>query len=86
MLPTAVPRLAHALVVLRPFEAGDQDVVVSVASDPLIPLITTVPASGSAEDAAAYIRRQRDRLAEGAGYSFAIADATTDEAVGQIGL
>ena len=60
--------------------------VASVASDPLIPLVTTVPASGRSEDVAAYIRRQHDRLGEGAGYSFAIADSLTDEAVGQIGL
>ncbi|HEV7173554.1 GNAT family protein [Pedococcus sp.] len=86
MLPTTVPRLEHPPVLLRPFAAKDQDVVASVASDPLIPLVTTVPASGRAEEVAAYIQRQHDRLGEGAGYSFAIADSTTDEAVGQIGL
>ncbi len=34
----------------------------------------------------AYIDRQSARLAEGVGYSFAIAETSTDEAVGQIGL
>jgi ribosomal-protein-alanine N-acetyltransferase len=86
VLPTTVPRLAHPLVLLRPFEAKDRDVVASVASDTLIPLVTTVPASGRAEDVAAYLQRQHDRLGEGAGYSFAIADSVTDQAVGQIGL
>jgi [ribosomal protein S5]-alanine N-acetyltransferase len=57
-----------------------------VASDPLIPLITSVPAVGSLENVAAYLDRQHRRLQEGAGYSFAIADLRTDEAVGNIGL
>jgi RimJ/RimL family protein N-acetyltransferase len=81
-----MPRLVHELVVLRSFETRDAPLVASVASDPLIPLITTVPASGGSDDVAAYLQRQHDRLPEGSGYSFAIADARTDEAVGQIGL
>ena len=60
--------------------------VQSVAGDPLIPLITTVPSSGTRADAIAYVARQHDRLATRTGYSFAIADAATDQAVGQIGL
>lgn len=86
VLPTTMPRLVSELVVLRPFEVRDAALVASVASDPLIPLITTVPASGRGDDVAAYLQRQHARLPEGSGYSFAIADARTDEAVGQIGL
>ena len=86
MLPTAMPRLAHGPVVLRAFRDADAPLVRSVAGDPLIPLITTVPTSGTQADALAFIARQHARLAEGTGYSFAIADAATDEAVGQIGL
>ena len=86
MLPTAMPRLAHGPVVLRAFRDADAPLVRSVAGDPLIPLITTVPTSGTQVDALAFIARQHARLAEGTGYSFAIADAATDEAVGQIGL
>ena len=52
----------------------------SVADDPLIPLITTVLTSGRGDDARAYLQRQHDRLSTGAGYSFAIADAHTGEA------
>ena len=85
-LPATLPRLEGSRVVLRAFEPRDAPLVASVADDPLIPLITTVPASGSPDDVAAYLARQHDRLAQGAGYSFAIADAATDEAVGQIGL
>ena len=61
--------------------------VMSVASDPLIPLITTVPAAGTHAEALAYVERQHARLASGTGYSFAIADAGDRRgAVGQIGL
>jgi len=73
-------------VVLRAFEATDAPLIASAATDPLIPVITTVPVSGSPDEVAAYLARQQDRLAEGVGYSFAIADAETDAAVGQIGL
>lgn len=88
-LPTAMTRLVCPPVLLRPFEDGDVDLVRSVADDPLIPLIpliTTVTTSGTREDALAYIGRQHDRLPEGQGYSFAIADAADGHAVGQIGL
>jgi [ribosomal protein S5]-alanine N-acetyltransferase len=86
VLPTTMPRLVHGDVVLRAFEARDLPLVQSVASDPLIPLISTVPTSGTVEDALAYIGRQHERLSTGAGYSFAVVDATSDHAVGQIGL
>ncbi|MDO5498559.1 MAG: GNAT family N-acetyltransferase [Propionibacteriaceae bacterium] len=85
-LPTELPRLRGVSVVLRAFDERDVDLVVSVASDPLIPLVTSVPTSGSKHDATAYIERQHSRLAAGAGFSFAIADVHPDEAVGQIGL
>lgn len=85
-MPTAMPRIVRPPVLLRPFENEDADLVCSVADDSLIPLITTVPTSGTREDALAYIARQHDRLREGAGYSFAVADEVTGEAVGQIGL
>jgi len=86
MLPRQMPRIDGGSVTLRAFEERDADLVRSVAGDPLIPLITTVPTSGSREDALAFISRQHSRLAQGTGYSFVIADAGTDEAVGQIGL
>ena len=81
-----MPVIEHAPVVLREFRDSDIGVVLSAATDPLIPLITTVPANGVAGEALAYIRRQRQRLPSGAGYSFAIADIGTGDAVGQIGL
>jgi [ribosomal protein S5]-alanine N-acetyltransferase len=86
MMPTEMPVLAAPPVILREFRAADAGLVQSVAGDPLIPLITTVPVTGSEADARAFIDRQRGRLASGAGYSFAIADAATGAAAGQIGL
>lgn len=86
MLPATMPVLNGGRVTLRPFRDTDVTVVLSVAQDPLIPLITTVPTSGTADDALAYIHRQHDRLRQGSGYSFAIAERETDTAVGQIGL
>ncbi len=81
-----MPRLADPPVLLRAFEPADVPLVMGAASDPLIPLITTVPSTPDAEQARAFIDRQHARLANGVGYSFAIADAVSGEAVGQIGL
>jgi RimJ/RimL family protein N-acetyltransferase len=57
-----------------------------LATDSYIPLIGSLPAAASAEEALAWIQRQRGRRAEGIGLSFAIADAESDTAVGAIGL
>ena len=86
MPPVAPPRLAGIPVSLRPFQYSDEAMVASASTDPLIPLITTVPAVGDPSKVRAFIDRQNGRTAEGIGYSFAIADARTDAGVGQIGL
>src|SRR5258708_13263764 len=86
MLPTEMPNITRPPIVLRAFRGEDARLIQSVAGDALIPLITTVPASGDASDARAYIERQHERLASGAGYSFAIADAVTSEPLGQAAL
>jgi len=86
MLPDAVPVLDGDGVRLRPWQATDAGLVASVTSDPLIPLITTVPEVSTPGQIEAYLDRQHRRLAEGSGYSFAVADQITDEAVGNIGL
>ena len=79
-----MPRLADGLVILRPFELRDAPLIATATTVPLIPLITTVPSGGTEADVRAYIDRQQQRLPTGMGYSFAIADADTDEAMGQI--
>lgn len=86
MLPTEQPNLEHRPVRLRAWRASDAPVVSAAATDPLIPLLTSVPASGASDEIAAYIERQRAKAARGVGYSFVIADLKTDEAVGNIGL
>ena len=81
-----VPTLRGAGLRLRPFESRDASLIQEVSIDPLIPLITTVPMTDSIADARAFIERQHDRASTGTGYSFCIATADSDEAVGQIGL
>ena len=81
-----VPTLAAGPFRLRPFALGDIDVVREAASDPRIPLITTVPAAFTEEAGRRFIERQWERAEQGTGYSFAIADADTDRPVGQAGL
>lgn len=82
--PTTPP--AHGCVVLRAFTDDDAHLAVELGSDPYIPLIGSLPAFPTAQQALEWIRRQRGRLAEGAGLSFAIADAASGTAVGAIGL
>jgi hypothetical protein len=68
---------AHGSVVLRGFADRDVPLVMELATDPYIPLIGNLPAA-AAEEALEWIRRQRGRLAEGIGLSFAVADAEPD--------
>lgn len=81
-----LPRLSRPPVVLRPFTAADTPAVREAALDPLIPLITTVPAVPDDTTLRAYLDRQNARATIGRGYSLAITDAYTNQAVGQIGL
>lgn len=85
-LPTEVPRLEDPPLVLRRFGDADVPLIQEVSTDPLIPLITTVPAEPDPEAGRAFLARQHERLRQAEGYSFAIADLITDEALGQIGL
>ena len=86
MIPLFQPSLDAGRFRLRPFTPGDADLIVEISTDPLIPLITTVPGSGTRGAALAYIARQHHRLVERSGYSYAIAEGASDEAIGQIGL
>lgn len=71
---------------LRAFSAADAPLVREASADPLIPLITTVPSPADDDALHTFIERQHERARSGQGYSFAIADAATDRALGQIGL
>ncbi|MGL5929479.1 MAG: GNAT family N-acetyltransferase [Dermatophilaceae bacterium] len=73
-------------MVLRPFRTKDADLVLSAGGDIAIIGVTTVAPDGDLPQAVDWIERQHHRLTTGHGYSFAVADAVTDRAVGQIGL
>jgi ribosomal-protein-alanine N-acetyltransferase len=73
-------------VVLRAFEPTDLPMALELSTDPYAPLIGTMPAHATDHEAADWVERQRHRWAEGAGFSFAIAEATTGRAVGSVGL
>ncbi len=66
-------------MLLRAFAEDDVPMVLDLANDPYVPLIGTLPAHADEEQARDWIHRQLDRWDEGAGYSFAVAEATTGE-------
>ena len=76
----------YGSVVLREFTDDDVHLAVELGNDPYIPLIGSLPAFPTTQQALEWIHRQRGRLAEGIGLSFAVADAESDKAVGAIGL
>lgn len=82
--PTRRP--SYGGVELREFRTSDVTMVRDLATDPYVPLIGSLRVYADEPEALEYIDRQRGRLAEGAGFSFVIADATTDEALGAMGL
>ncbi|WP_242525787.1 GNAT family N-acetyltransferase [Phycicoccus sp. DTK01] len=77
---------AAGRVRLRGFRDADLPMVLDLATDPYVPVISTLPAGADEADALAYLERQHGRLGEGRGFSFCVAFADTDEAVGTAGL
>ena len=77
---------AHGPVLLRPWREDDLPTVADLSTDPYVPLIGTVPSPFTDAEGRAYLRRQHARLAEGTGWSFAIALLDGDRAVGGAGL
>ncbi|MEU8676062.1 GNAT family protein [Streptomyces sp. NPDC048560] len=85
--PLTVPSMtAGPDFVLRPWELSDLTLVREAAADDYIPLITTIPAPYSDGAAEAFVRRQWDRAATGAGYPFVVARTRDRRPVGSIGL
>jgi ribosomal-protein-alanine N-acetyltransferase len=80
------PLPAHGAVRLRPFRDSDLPLIAELAHDPYVPTIGTVPNPYTDEAGLAYLARQHQRLTDGTGWSFAIAAAADDRAVGGIGL
>jgi ribosomal-protein-alanine N-acetyltransferase len=77
---------ASGPVLLRAFRPTDLPMAQDLSTDPYVPLIGTLPARATEAEAADWIERQQCRWAEGAGFSFAIAETVTDRAVGAAGL
>ena len=82
--PSASP--THGGVRLRIFRDEDAAMVMEMAQDAYIPTVGSLPARANYEQALEWLERQRSMHMRGSGFSFAIADAATDQAVGQIGL
>ncbi len=73
-------------IALRAFDDGDLPMVLELATDPYVAAVSSLDADADTEQGLAWIGRQRGRLAEGAGFSFCIAERKTGRAVGFIGL
>lgn len=85
LCPATPPHQDH--VILREITPADAGFAVELATDAYVPLIGTLPAHASLEEALDWIDRQRgERVAQRQGLTFAIAEADTDRAVGHIGL
>jgi ribosomal-protein-alanine N-acetyltransferase len=82
--PTTPP--SDGSVVLRAFTDEDAHLAVELGDDPYIPLIGSLPAHPTTQQALEWIHRQRGQLAERQRFSFATADAESNNAVGAIGL
>ena len=80
------PNLSDRAVLLRPWEKTDLRCVEEAGWDPRIPSGTTVPAVFSIEEGRAFIERQWSRRENGEGLALAIAERSSNEALGQIVL
>src|SRR5262245_21845822 len=76
------PPLSDAIVVLRLWEQGDLRCVEEAAEDPDIPKGTTVHATLTPAAGLGWLARQWSRADDGTGLSQAIADASSNEALG----
>ena len=84
--PWPAKPVAYGPIVLRKFSYADVPMAMELATDPYVPAIGSLPANATRREARDWVDRQLGRLAEGLGFSFAIAEADTDRAVGGIGL
>ena len=85
-MPEPTVDLKDGVIRLRPWELSDVEAVRAASEEGRIPEGTTVPREFTVEEGEAFVRRQHGRLENGEGWSFAIADAATDKAVGCIVL
>jgi [ribosomal protein S5]-alanine N-acetyltransferase len=76
------PKLRDGVVRLRPWSDADLACVEAATHDPYIPETTTVPAVFTEAEGLAWIERQRNRQTSGEGISLAIAEVSSDDALG----
>lgn len=69
---------------LRPHDERDLELIRVASQDPLIPRLTSVPVEWSNAAGRAFIARQADRPLQGLGWSLAIVDRASAEAVGNV--
>jgi len=88
MGPLEVPAILPSAdgVLLRPFAAGDVAMLRDLATDPYVPLIGSLPADATEQQALDFIERQHSRWTTGVGYSFCVADLFDGRALGTAGL
>ncbi|MCC9197587.1 GNAT family protein [Arthrobacter sp. zg-Y820] len=77
---------AHGNVRLRRFRDEDAGMARELSLDDYVPTIGTLPPRATADQALAWVERQRRHHVRGTGFAFCIADAESDRPLGQIGL
>lgn len=85
-LPWPVVAPAWGTVVLHRFTPADLGMLRDLATDPYVALIGTLPHRADEAQALAYVARQLSRTEQGVGWSFCVASAAGDEALGGAGL
>ena len=80
------PPLADELVSLRAWRRTDLATVIEASRDPYIPKVTSLPAPITKGAGERWLGRQDARSRSGLGVSLAIAEASTDDAVGAVVL
>ncbi len=91
MDPTFVPAWPaeppmHGAVKLRPVAERDVAMARELSTDPYVPHIGTLLPHAGEDEALAWVGRQQERHAAGAGFSFTIVVKETERAVGHCGL
>lgn len=86
MLDDPDPALTDGIVTLRRWTMADLACVRAASEEDRIPEYTSVPKRFTEEDGKAWIRRQQERIRAGQGWSLAISDARTTEALGCVVL
>ena len=81
------PPLSDGVVTLRPLRADDAPAIAAACQDPEIQRwIPIIPVPYTEADARRFILMTLQAWHDGSSYEFAIADATTDDYIGSIGL